>query len=94
MTRKKPLPIKNLIGRGRLYRPYLPKGSILQLNPNGKAVGSDTIREAVCISGDPEVHVAYARRYIDAGFNLDLSFSRARTKARFWKAMAVTSCRG
>ena len=36
---------------------------------NGKVVGSDTIREAVCISADPEDHIKLAQSYIDLGFD-------------------------
>jgi coenzyme F420-dependent glucose-6-phosphate dehydrogenase len=46
-------------------RIYTPKMS----EDNGKAVGADTIREAVCISANPEDHVKFAQRYIDLGFD-------------------------
>ena len=36
---------------------------------NGKVVGSDAVRKASCISGDPAEHVKYARKYIDLGFD-------------------------
>jgi len=36
---------------------------------NGKAVGADTIWEAVCISADPEDHIKFAQKYIDRGFD-------------------------
>jgi coenzyme F420-dependent glucose-6-phosphate dehydrogenase len=36
---------------------------------NGKVVGSDTIKKAVCISTDPEEHVKLAQRYLDLGFD-------------------------
>ncbi len=36
---------------------------------NGEAVGKDTIRQKMCISAKPEDHVAYARQYIDLGFD-------------------------
>jgi len=36
---------------------------------NGKSVGADIIRESVCISADPDVHVNFARRYLDLGFD-------------------------
>jgi coenzyme F420-dependent glucose-6-phosphate dehydrogenase len=36
---------------------------------NGKVVGADTIREAVCISADPEDHIKFAQKYIDRGFD-------------------------
>ena len=36
---------------------------------NGKSVGAEIIRESVCISADPDVHVNFARRYLDLGFD-------------------------
>ena len=36
---------------------------------NGKVVGSDIIRDSMCISADPKRHVEFARRYIDLGFD-------------------------
>jgi coenzyme F420-dependent glucose-6-phosphate dehydrogenase len=46
-------------------RIYTPKLSA----ENGKVVGSDTIRQAVCLSADPAEHVRMARRYIELGFD-------------------------
>jgi coenzyme F420-dependent glucose-6-phosphate dehydrogenase len=46
-------------------RIYSPKMS----EENGKVVGADVIKEAVCISADPEDHIELARRYIDMGFD-------------------------
>lgn len=46
----------------RIYTPALSE-------QNGKVVGADTIRESVCISGDPETHIKLARRYIELGFD-------------------------
>ena len=46
-------------------RIYTPK----MFEENGKAVGADTIKQAVCISADPEVHIKFAQRYIDLGFD-------------------------
>ena len=46
----------------RIYTPQMSE-------QNGKVVGSDTIREAVCISADPEDHISLAQRYIDLGFD-------------------------
>jgi coenzyme F420-dependent glucose-6-phosphate dehydrogenase len=46
----------------RIYTPEMSE-------TNGKVVGSDTVRESVCISADPAVHIEYARRYINLGFN-------------------------
>jgi hypothetical protein len=36
---------------------------------NGKVVGADIIKEAVCISADPEDHIKLAQGYIDMGFD-------------------------
>jgi coenzyme F420-dependent glucose-6-phosphate dehydrogenase len=46
-------------------RIYTPETS----EQNGKVVGADTIRGAVCISSDPEEHVKLAQKYIDLGFD-------------------------
>lgn len=46
-------------------RIYTPKMS----EDNGKVVGSDIIKEGMCLSADPEDHVRYAQRYIDLGFD-------------------------
>jgi coenzyme F420-dependent glucose-6-phosphate dehydrogenase len=46
-------------------RIYTPKLSA----ENGKVVGSDTIRQTVCLSADPAEHVRLARRYIELGFD-------------------------
>jgi coenzyme F420-dependent glucose-6-phosphate dehydrogenase len=46
-------------------RIYTPKMS----EENGKVVGSDTIRQSVCISADPETHVKFAQQYIELGFD-------------------------
>ncbi|MGH7825694.1 MAG: TIGR03557 family F420-dependent LLM class oxidoreductase [Candidatus Binatia bacterium] len=46
----------------RIYTPQMSE-------ENGRVVGSDTIREGVCISGDPEDHIKFAQRYIDLGFD-------------------------
>jgi coenzyme F420-dependent glucose-6-phosphate dehydrogenase len=46
-------------------RIYTPKMS----EENGKVVAADVIKEAVCISADPEDHIELARRYIDMGFD-------------------------
>jgi len=47
---------------GKIYTPTMSE-------TNGKAVGSDIISESLCISADPEVHIKFARHYIDLGFN-------------------------
>jgi coenzyme F420-dependent glucose-6-phosphate dehydrogenase len=44
---------------------YTPKMS----EENGAVVGADTIAEMCCISNDPAEHVAFAKRYIDLGFD-------------------------
>lgn len=36
---------------------------------NGKVVGTETIRQSVCISADPDEHVRMAQRYIELGFD-------------------------
>jgi coenzyme F420-dependent glucose-6-phosphate dehydrogenase len=46
-------------------RIYTPKMS----EENGKVVGADVIKEAVCISAAPEDHIKLAQRYIDLGFD-------------------------
>ena len=46
----------------RIYTPALSE-------QNGKVVGADTIREAVCISNDPEAHIKIARDYMKLGFD-------------------------
>lgn len=46
-------------------RIYTPK----MAEENGKAVGADVIKEAVCISADPEDHIKLAQNYIDLGFD-------------------------
>jgi coenzyme F420-dependent glucose-6-phosphate dehydrogenase len=46
----------------RIYTPAMSE-------QNGSVVGSDTVRQAVCISADPEEHARFAQRYIDLGFD-------------------------
>jgi coenzyme F420-dependent glucose-6-phosphate dehydrogenase len=46
-------------------RIYTPKMS----EENGKVIGADVIKEAVCISADPRDHIELARFYIDMGFD-------------------------
>jgi coenzyme F420-dependent glucose-6-phosphate dehydrogenase len=46
----------------RIYTPEMSE-------KNGKVVGSDTIAQSACISDDPDEHVRYAQRYIDAGYD-------------------------
>lgn len=46
----------------RIYTPEMSE-------QNGKIVGSDTIKEGVCISADPADHIKLAQKYIDLGFD-------------------------
>jgi len=46
-------------------RIYTPKMS----EENGKVVGADIIKQAVCISAKPQDHIKLAQRYIDMGFD-------------------------
>ncbi|HTT04802.1 MAG TPA: TIGR03557 family F420-dependent LLM class oxidoreductase [Steroidobacteraceae bacterium] len=46
----------------RIYTPRLSA-------ENGKAVGAEAIREAGCLSADPDEHVRMAQRYLDLGFD-------------------------
>ena len=46
-------------------RIYTPKMS----EENGKVVGADIIKQAVCISGKPQDHIKLAQRYIGMGFD-------------------------
>ena len=46
-------------------RIYTPKMS----EENGRVVGSETIRQSLCISADPNLHVEFAQKYIDLGFD-------------------------
>lgn len=46
----------------RIYTPRMSE-------QNGKVVGSDTVKESVCISADPEDHIRFTQKYIDLGFD-------------------------
>jgi coenzyme F420-dependent glucose-6-phosphate dehydrogenase len=46
----------------RIYTPEMSE-------ENGAVVGSDAVRQAVCISPDPEEHIKLAKKYIDLGFD-------------------------
>ncbi|MGH7767890.1 MAG: TIGR03557 family F420-dependent LLM class oxidoreductase [Candidatus Binatia bacterium] len=46
----------------RIYTPQMSE-------QNGKVVGSDTVRESVCISSDPEEHIRLGQKYVDLGFD-------------------------
>jgi coenzyme F420-dependent glucose-6-phosphate dehydrogenase len=63
-------------------RLYTPEAS----EQNGKVVGADTIRKAVCISADPNEHVKHAQRYIDLGFDHLIFHSAGPDQAHFLEA--------
>jgi coenzyme F420-dependent glucose-6-phosphate dehydrogenase len=44
---------------------YTPQESAM----NGAVVGQDVLQSKMCISKDPEQHVAFAQRYVDMGFD-------------------------
>ena len=46
-------------------RIYTPETS----EQNGKVVGSDIVKESVCISADPQDHIKLAQKYVDLGFD-------------------------
>ena len=46
----------------RIYTPEMAE-------QNGRVVGSDAIKEGVCISADPDHHIKLAEKYIDMGFD-------------------------
>jgi len=60
-------------------RIYTPKLSA----ENGKAVGSDTIRQAACLSSDPAEHVKMGRQYMELGFNHLIFHSAGPDQRRF-----------
>mgnify|MGYP005837795419 CR=1 FL=1 len=45
----------------KLYSPRMSQ-------ENGALVGSDTLMEKACISGDPEDHIKFIKKYVDLGF--------------------------
>ena len=63
-------------------RIYTPKMS----EDNGKAVGSDTVRQSVCISADPEIHINFAQQYVDLGFNYLFFHSAGPDQCAFLEA--------
>src|SRR5262249_62392384 len=71
MMRKRRSNTARTTGPEPLYRPCSPSGfnTPKMSAENGKAVGADVIKEAVCISADPEDHIELAQRYIDMGFD-------------------------
>jgi coenzyme F420-dependent glucose-6-phosphate dehydrogenase len=36
---------------------------------NGSVVGADIIKQSLCISFNPKDHIAFAKKYIDLGFD-------------------------
>jgi coenzyme F420-dependent glucose-6-phosphate dehydrogenase len=46
----------------RIYTPAMSEA-------NGTVVGTETIKESLCISADPEDHIRRAQKYIDLGFD-------------------------
>jgi coenzyme F420-dependent glucose-6-phosphate dehydrogenase len=46
----------------RIYTPEMSE-------QNGRVVGSDAIKEGVCISAEPDDHIKLAQKYIDMGFD-------------------------
>jgi len=63
----------------RIYTPEMSE-------QNGKVVGSDTIRQSVCISADPDEHVKHAQKYIDLGFDHLIFHSAAEDQRTFIEA--------
>ena len=53
---------------------------------NGKVVGPDTIRKQGCFSDNPEEHIKYVKKYIDAGFTHIYIHSAASDQITFLKA--------
>jgi coenzyme F420-dependent glucose-6-phosphate dehydrogenase len=49
-------------------------------------VGSDTIKQGVCISADPEDHIKFAQGYIDLGFDHLIFHSAGPDQAAFIEA--------
>jgi coenzyme F420-dependent glucose-6-phosphate dehydrogenase len=61
---------------------------------NGSVVGSDTIREAACISANPEEHIKLAQRYIDLGSIISSSTRPGRISAPSLKSTVKMFFRG
>jgi coenzyme F420-dependent glucose-6-phosphate dehydrogenase len=55
---------------------------------NGAAVGADTVKERVCISTDPDVHVRFCQRYVDLGFDHLIFHSAAQDQRTFLEPYA------
>ncbi|MGH7871068.1 MAG: LLM class flavin-dependent oxidoreductase [Candidatus Binatia bacterium] len=70
----------------RIYTPTMAE-------QNGAAVGSDTVRQSVCISADPEVHVRNARHYLDLGFDHLIFHSAGPDQSSFLRPMGAWSYR-
>lgn len=53
---------------------------------NGKVVGPETVRKQGCFSEDPEEHIKYVKKYIDAGFTHIYVHSTASDQISFLEA--------
>jgi coenzyme F420-dependent glucose-6-phosphate dehydrogenase len=53
---------------------------------NGEAVGMDTIRQKMCISAKADDHVAYAKQYLDLGFDCLISHTAGPDQRAFIEA--------
>jgi coenzyme F420-dependent glucose-6-phosphate dehydrogenase len=53
---------------------------------NGKVVGPDTVRKQGCFSEDPEEHIKFVKKYIDAGFTHIYIHSAASDQKSFLEA--------
>lgn len=53
---------------------------------NGKAVSPETIKKQGCFSENPEDHIKFIKKYIDAGFTHIYVHSKASDQITFIKA--------
>ncbi|HII91143.1 MAG TPA: LLM class F420-dependent oxidoreductase, partial [Methanosarcina sp.] len=53
---------------------------------NGKVVGLETIRKQGCFSENPEDHIKFIKKYIEAGFTHIYVHSKASDQIAFIKA--------
>ena len=63
----------------RIYTPHMSE-------QNGKVVGSDTVKDSVCISADPEDHIRFTQEYIDLGFDHIIFHSAGPDQRAFIKS--------
>ena len=81
------------IGRGFLFRLYLPRKFTRQRCPRPMGKPSGRILFATpFVYTDPSVHVKFAKRYIDLGFDYLIFTPRGRIRSLFWKNSAGTCC--